>query len=214
MNFIIDPSLVLYLPLYELDGSSFTSRDACGHLCTITGALWRPDGRSFDGNDDEIDCGNVLDTVPAGLSYGAWIKPTDKGAAGHGWLEKYNIVNQDRIFAYYDENNDKFVAAWEENDNGVVTLSSSTGKSPDTWYFVFFTWSVSDGTVLYVDGEIEDSDATATTLMRDGTARNLLLGMSPNGRLKGLIGEAWVYHRALAQMEIQYNYLATKWRYQ
>ena len=60
MNFIFDPYLVLYLPLYELDGASFMSKDAYGHLCTVIGALWRPNGRYFDGIDDRIDLGIAL----------------------------------------------------------------------------------------------------------------------------------------------------------
>jgi len=55
MNFVFDPSLELYLPLYELDGSSFMSKDACGHICLVTGALWGSQGRTFDGGDDYID---------------------------------------------------------------------------------------------------------------------------------------------------------------
>ena len=51
-DFIFDPSLALYLPLYELDGASFVSRDAYGYLCTITGASWKLRGYKFDGVDD------------------------------------------------------------------------------------------------------------------------------------------------------------------
>ena len=40
MGFIFDPSLVLYLSLWKLDGDSFMSKDAYGHLCTVTGALY------------------------------------------------------------------------------------------------------------------------------------------------------------------------------
>ena len=54
MNFIYDPSLVLYLPFYQLDGASFMSKDKHGYPCTVTGALWRPDGHYFDGTDDKI----------------------------------------------------------------------------------------------------------------------------------------------------------------
>lgn len=59
MEDFCDPYLKLYLPLYELDGSSFMSKDAYGHLCTVTGALWRPNGRWFDKTSDIITCGNI-----------------------------------------------------------------------------------------------------------------------------------------------------------
>ena len=61
MNFIFDPSLVLYLPLHQRDGSSFMSKDAYGHVCTVTGAVWTPEGRLFDGVDDYIR-DYILDT--------------------------------------------------------------------------------------------------------------------------------------------------------
>jgi hypothetical protein len=51
-----DPDLVLYLPLWSADlkGDSFYSKDSYAHLCTVTGALWTPQGRHFDGVDDKI----------------------------------------------------------------------------------------------------------------------------------------------------------------
>ena len=41
--------LVLYLPLWALDGSPFKSVDAYRHVCSATNALWRPNGRDFNG---------------------------------------------------------------------------------------------------------------------------------------------------------------------
>ena len=74
MNFIFDPSLVLYLPLYQLDGASFVSKDAHGHLCSVTGALWRPNGRWFDGTDDTIAADSV---ASAGFFGGASFQHED-----------------------------------------------------------------------------------------------------------------------------------------
>ncbi len=54
-SLIPDPYLALHLPLHELDGNSFMSKDAYGHLCTASGGLWTPQGRSFDGVDDRIE---------------------------------------------------------------------------------------------------------------------------------------------------------------
>lgn len=36
-GFILDPRLVLYLPLWKLDGASFADHSAYGHLCTVKG---------------------------------------------------------------------------------------------------------------------------------------------------------------------------------
>src|SRR3990167_5915362 len=58
-EFGLDPSLVLYLPLWKKDGSSFMSDDAYGHLATVTGATWGSQGRTFDGVDDLIEANTV-----------------------------------------------------------------------------------------------------------------------------------------------------------
>ena len=72
MDFIFDPSMVLYLPLYELDGASFMSKDAYGHLCTVTGALWTSQGRDFDGIDDSITLPTAFDSL-TDLTLEAWL---------------------------------------------------------------------------------------------------------------------------------------------
>ena len=95
MNFVFDPSLVLYLPLYEMDGASFASRDAYGHRCTVTGALWRPNGRYFDAVNDGINCGtgsnlNLGNTMDK-YTMTAWIKTSY--AADEGEIF-YKTINQ------------------------------------------------------------------------------------------------------------------------
>ena len=63
MDFIFDPSLVLYLPLGQLDGTSFVSQDAYGHLCTVTGTVWGSRGRYFDGADDLVNANAAINAI-------------------------------------------------------------------------------------------------------------------------------------------------------
>ena len=53
-----DPTLVLYLPLWyphgDMTGSPIYSYDINRHSCTVTGAVWGSQGRTF-GTDDEIE---------------------------------------------------------------------------------------------------------------------------------------------------------------
>lgn len=53
-KFLLDPHLRLYLPLWKLDGTSFRSEDAYGHLCVATGSPWTPRGRTFNGSGQYI----------------------------------------------------------------------------------------------------------------------------------------------------------------
>ncbi len=52
MDKVLDPALLLYLPLYRLNGGAFASLDGLGHRCLATGGETRPQGRWFDGMDD------------------------------------------------------------------------------------------------------------------------------------------------------------------
>lgn len=82
-RFIYDPECRFYLPLKRLDGNSFMSKDARGHLCTRSGALWGPDGWYFDGADDKIDCGSDFIGTSA-CTVIAVIKPTGWGESDVG----------------------------------------------------------------------------------------------------------------------------------
>ncbi|GAG96548.1 unnamed protein product [marine sediment metagenome] len=82
-SFSFDPSLVLYLPFYDLDGVSFASKDHYGRLCTATGALWLPNGRYFDGVNDRVVLASALNEVSVGHPFTIllWVK-IDAGADG------------------------------------------------------------------------------------------------------------------------------------
>ncbi len=49
--YAIDPTLVLYLPLWKKDGTALSTDDAYGHACTVvgTGGYWELQGHSFPG---------------------------------------------------------------------------------------------------------------------------------------------------------------------
>ena len=219
MNFVSDPSLVLYLPLYRPDGSPFMSRDAYGHLCTVTGALWRPNGRSFDG-DDFINCGqpSVLDFTPQAdpFSVMAWVKTTS--AASEAILAKgYNpgtASYQYYIFGHAAGYVGSFLGG---------TYSAGTANIKDgSWHLVAITVpAASSGLVIYVDGNADTFSSGDGSIGGDTNGMDVLVGARRNTNnanttsfFNGSVGEVWIYSRVLTPLEIQHNYLATKWRYQ
>ena len=210
MDFIFDPSLVLYLPLYQLDGASFMSRDAHGHPCTVTGALWRPNGRKFDGTDDNITCGGATDIQPAKISAEAWIYFA-KTMSGHeipfgntasnlqtGWA-LYWYDNKMRVYIQHYANN----VAWK-------------ALTPDdSWHHAVGTY---DGATIkiFVDGIKGTDDTYATGINYTGSGGTILGAPKTGGgaySFSSVLGEARLYSRVLTPLEIQHNYLATKWRY-
>jgi len=211
-GFILDPSLVLYLPLYRLDGASFMSKDAYGHLCTVSGALWRPDGRYFDGVDDLINCGNDSSLYSADyLTIEQWINPTDAGEGGYGrfrWKHNASIGTE-----AYMSNAPRVVFGLYTG--GVSRTLTTTIDSVPYGSFTYVVM-VYDGAhlIAYINGMC-DKQVDATGAIDDHSAIALLIGGRPTGIycFHGLIGEVRIYNRALTLLEIQNHYLATKWRY-
>ena len=211
MNFILDPSLVLYLPLYQLEGASFMSKDAHGHLCSVTGALWRPYGRYFDGIDDKVNCGSsdIFDFTTE-FALAVWVK---LGAVA---TNKFIISDRDppnkggwSLFHYSD---DKFYlqggdgATW--GSLSVATVNTYTNT--DIFYFVAASF---DGTGRLFVNEVEEGTDTSNPLI--ATNKQTLVGndqFSPTP-FKGVIGEVFAYNREITPQEFQHIRRATEWRY-
>ena len=211
MKFVFDPSLVLYLPLYELDGASFISKDKHGHLCTVTGALWQPDGRAFDGTDD-----NIIGTGLSGLpttegSLEVWIKFSDL-SRGEVWFDLVKDGDEatHRVALWHDATN---VYLGTAGDVFKITVAHSGILTEGIFYHIVGTWNTTtDNYELFVDAV---SKGTSVVAEGDMSFDKLVLGERFNaiGQFTGIIGEARIYSRALTPLEIQHNYLATKWRY-
>jgi len=217
VNFIFDPSLVLYLPLCELDGSSFMSRDAYGHLCTVTGALWRPDGHFFDGSDDDVNLGDVsvLNIGAADdISIIAWIH-LDTVASSVIITKHLSYAVQGWDFRVRSGGKLGFNIRDAAGDN--FDLNSLTALLTGQWYHVAGT--INRDTLgnckCYINGQ-GDTGTPGGTLADVGDTTNaadVVLAKWTASVFHGTIGEVIVYKRVLTPLEIHHNYLATKWRY-
>ncbi len=212
MNFIFDPSLVLYLPLYEPDGASLQSKDKYGHLCSVTGALWRPNGRVFDGDD------KIVLPVASPLNFQAldewtieiWVYPTATAQAkAIAWGNTAN--NTPIISIRYIADRVDFEA---RNDDGSQSFTITHTVGINQWIHCVGIRRASNSWEFMVDGESRGTDSTEIGAF---TINNLRVGVWDRTTFthpwRGTIGEVRLYNRALTPLEIQQNYLATKWRY-
>ena len=224
MDFIYDPSLVLYLPLHEKDGSSFMSKDAYGHFCTATGALWTPQGRLFDGADDVINLGSpaALDNIfDGGGTYIAWLYLDTFGEEGEGKIidkAHTSFLVSDRVAVRTYTKSillyKTFSAAagtWMTGDN---TLLASA------WYQVGVTYnadSKDNNPIFYINGVTSTTyeETTPDDTRNSDAADTLYIGNSAAGTraYDGKMGELFAYNRILTALEILHNYQATIWRY-
>lgn len=214
MDFIFDPSLVLYLPLYELDGASFMSRDAYGHLATVTGALWTPQGRSFDGLDDKINCGHhsAFDITEA-ITLEAWVR-----VKGPTWDDAGGIISK-RVQGVDYEWYIRTAAAntfWGgvSTSSGEKLVGNNGGLTTDTWYHLVLVYD-RISVRIYVNGALDSTPTAGTDAINTGVS-DVHIGWYYSNvyAFDGRIGEVRIYNRALTLLEIKHNYLTTKWRYQ
>ena len=207
-----DPSCVLYLPLHRLDGAGFKSEDAYGHLCAVTGALWRSSGRYFDGTDDIITIADhtVLQlTTRATFEFAFKLTSIDRnqnliskasGSSNYG-IKIHPTSNLIRL--------DWFNVSWQ---------SALSNTAMDTnWHIIAvavdFTLA-SANISFYIDGILDVARDNTTSFIASADDVTLGREAEATAHLDGTIGEVRIYRRALTPTEVQHNYLATKWRYQ
>lgn len=216
MDYRYHPSLALYLPLYELDGSSFTSRDAYGHLCAVTGATWELQGRLFDGTDDVIDCGNnsagdILNFTSGDFSIMAWFKNPDISTY---WGYMVTNGNYDNYGYVFGANADGSLEFFTYTSDHIETNTAIGIFQDDTWYCVGMSRRGSVAK-LYINGK--DSTATSGSHNDPTTSTRKVViggdGESPSRPFKGLIGEVWVFASWLDHLQHNELFNKTKWRY-
>jgi len=203
-----DPSLVLDLPLYKLDGAAFMSKDAYGHLCTVNGALWTPRGRSFDGSDDYIDAHLSTDLSGSGdFTAEVWVKAADS-AQGYAMSQSHALdpYASDWIMML----NQTTSLLWMRS----VALAAPTGFDGTRWNHLAMVWEKAVGKYKgYINGELLGQSGTVEGYGGVSSVKIGASGDATTGFFGGLIDEVRICNRALTPLEIMRHFLATKWRY-
>ena len=212
MDFIFDPSLVLYLPLYELDGASIMNRSAYGHTCVVTGALWRPNGRYFYNTNDWINCGTASPfNITGAITLEAWIYPTVT-MTNNAILAKDEA--NERSYCLMMSTGAKSRFHISTDGTGTTSVIHDTVTSEDNWHHIVGVYNKAN-VLIYQDLVLKTGGAE-TGDINVGTARVTLgdyYDIAGNYVFGGVIGEVRIYSRALSHLEISHNYEATKGRY-
>lgn len=207
-DFIYDPSLVLYLPLYKLDGDSFMSKDAYGHLCTRTGALWRPNGHYFDGND-YINCGAVTSLQELTISW--WMSPAayDSARAIFGFRGT-------SAYESLEIRDNSIILVLDDGQNYVSWAGTNTYLGSWHYWTLYLAGSGIndiDSAMLKVNSTTLTPGAAVKNLAPDAWSSFIVGGAARATKFIGTFGEVWIHNRALSALESEHIRLATKWRY-
>jgi len=153
---------------------------------------------SFDGVDDEVDCGHSSELMPEHeITVIAWVKPASVSVGEHSFVDKdyYNLIRNE---------ND---VRWELNltrADGTTYWSQVWAYDileTDRWCFIAATYHRDGRQRLYINGVLR---AEATDRVSDhitSTTAPLLLGHR-RGYWDGLIDEVVILNRELSPEEI------------
>jgi len=214
---------VLYTPLWHpsLSGPVFNSVDDFQHTCTVTGAVWGSQGRTFDALDDLItvpDALSIQNIFDGGGTVLSWINPASDGEGDVGricnkvgWDLYVRTQTGGTVYPFFEQGFSTTVGAWRWNNVAAI----------DTWGLLAMTYdnsSVANNPVFYFNEALEAvTEITAPVGTRTtDVGSDLIIGniAVTTKTWDGIIGEVWGYNRVLTLAEIQRIYQATKWRYQ
>ncbi len=218
----LDSSLALWAPLYELDGASFASKDAYGHLCTRQGSLWTPQGDSLDGTDDYLLGDKAADDAAGGLTLevvcrfdklGAYQQLVSRNAHGGAANDKYTLrLSNTNVFEFQVASGIVYPA------NYTILLSTST-RTTGIWYHVCAVFDPQQGKIsIYVNGNLDCSMLTTFTSLNNGTGvPSLKIGAGgtdagPIQFIQGMISDVMKYNVALHNTKIMQDHLNARSR--
>ena len=210
-NWLLDSQLVLYLPFWDsrMKGSPIISQDIYSHSCPVTGALWRPDGRYFDGTDDYITVPDAASLrITGDLTIEGWVKLNDN-AGYETFAARYYIHEFEARFT-------NGVMVFVDGDGANYNLYTGTSAIGTNWAHVAWVRGATFNT--YINGSLDKSQALGAYTVTTGT-NDVIIGARKIAAdpathfLNGIIGEVWVHARALSLSEVQSRRLETMWRY-
>ena len=195
----------------NLSSSSYTG--------TINGATFNPAGYFvFDGTDDYIDITSIAPLADtSAVTMEAWVNIDD-------------IVNTYQVIGTWERTTNHWQFTYSGDTNyglslGVAGSSDSVGTANDltsgmnSWQHVVATWNGGSLSTLsdwkiYVNGVSQTIQLTGAT----GTSGNdsyigTRQGLAASNMLDGSMGEIRYYSRALTEIEVEQNFLATRGKY-
>ena len=210
-RFPLDPYCRLYLPLRHLDGDSFMSKDAYGHVCTRhADAHWTPQGWSLDGVGDylSVPTHRALDIADA-ITIEAWIYKNSE--AGNIYQRIVQKGNANQAYGLTLEGTATLKARFYLSgaDTAFVLQTNfqyDNWKHAVTTYDSHYVRGYVDGVNVYTSTDQNSAIGITTNHLQIGRRGDALAITYFNG----LIGLVSIYNRALTPQESSEHYLVGK----
>ena len=177
-------------------------------IITSGGDVFRDEySLAFDGTDDYLNCGDVLDIGTADFTLSIWAKASDwdtknlvaKHVSGNTWRWQTDNNNPPTM-RYYGYTGGEFVGTYIGNTSGI-----NLDLLQNQWVHFVLSNDRSGNTVGYINGQYDDSDSSdATDITNSG---NLTIGAFGAGSPSEIsISEVAIYNKALSGSEVKTMY--------
>jgi len=195
------------------DNSSYGNNGILyNHLTNTTISGKRGDAIDFDGVDDYVDCGNDTNIAFDEITLSCWVKVNT--------IENTNIfgrnlggINEGDIMLFITAGN-KFAL---QNYGLSNEVDANTTINAGQWYHLTGTVDPTSGTLLYVDGVLQNDSANYRAIQASATENFIigawLISTNPSGFFNGSIDDVLLFNRSLSASEISALYNATANQY-
>jgi len=231
---VIDSSLVLYLDAanpksFVSGGTVWTDISKTANRGTLTNGptFNSSNGGSivFDGIDDYVEFGDVLDLGTNSATINVWLKINSSWASGTKYfVSKALATTQDYRYAFGFTQTRQLRGFVQGNGGADIIPNTNTTLNLNQWYMCTMVINRASIIELYIDGIIQSVDSTATISQWNGldfqstnpfkvgsyTAADNTSVFIP---LPGNIAITQMYFRALSASEVRQNYNALKGRF-
>jgi len=178
----------------------------------------------FDGSNDNVLLGDVLDLGTNDLTINVWSYKTAAPSSDQHMVSKARAAAQNYRYAFYYTSTQKLGVFIQGNGGADILPSGNTTISLNTWHMATMVATRSSSIKIYLNGIQETLTGTATISQWNGldfqSNNPFRIGCytssdntTPNFLFTGRIAITQVYFRSLSNAEILNNYNATKKRF-
>jgi len=208
---------------YPRSGTTWNDLSGSNHGTLTNGPLFSAgSGGSivFDGIDDVVSFGNILNMGLASWTISCWVK-FDGGSSLMGIIGKTSYRSHEGRYSIYIDNNN-LVSFFQPGASSMIISTPLTPYLDNKFHNLTLTIDRSSMMYLYVDGVPIGTavDVSSTSAMNPNSNDKFYIGsygssdgQSPLYFFKGNIGQALIYNRALTAQEVTTNFNALKSRF-
>jgi hypothetical protein len=174
----------------------------------------------FDGIDDFVSFGNILNMGLASWTISCWVK-FDGGSGLMGIIGKTSYRSYEGRYSIYIDNNN-LVAFFQPGPSSMIISTPLTPYLDNKFHNLTLTINRSSMMYLYVDGVTVGTpvDVSTTSAMNPNSSDKFYIGsygssdgQSPLYFFKGNVGQALIYNRSLSTQEVTTNFNVLKSRF-